>query len=60
MKVFAWKKKATSLLKTVFLMTLNPKEKLRVIELKKYLKIGVKLELLEKLKFENWSFKNYL
>ena len=41
-------------------MTLNPKEKRRVVELKKYLKIGGKLELLEKLKFEKWSFENYL
>ena len=27
---------------------------------KKNLKIGVKLKLFEKLKFENWSFENYL
>ena len=26
--------------------------------IKKYLKIGVKLKLFEKLKFENWSFEN--
>ena len=28
--------------------------------IKKYLKIGVKLKLFKKLKFENWSLKNYL
>ena len=28
--------------------------------IKKYLKIGVKLKLFEKLKFEKWSHENYL
>ena len=28
--------------------------------IKKYLKIGVKLKLFEKLKFEKWSLENYL
>ena len=65
MKVLAWKKKATGLLKIGFLVTLNLKEKWRVVELKKYLKIGVKSKLFErKLKFwnlfENWKPENYL
>ena len=46
MKVFAWKKKGTSLLKTGFLVTLNLKEKQKIDELK----------LFE----ENWNFGNYL
>ena len=65
MKVFAWKKNATSLLKTGFLVTLNLKKRWRVVELNKYLKIGVKLNLFErKLKFwnlfENLKLENYL
>ena len=63
MKVFAWKKNATSLLKTGFLVTLNLKKRWKVVELKKYLKAEVKLKLFErKLKFwnlfENWHFEN--
>ena len=65
MKVFAWKKKATDLLKTGFLVTLNLKKKWRVVKLKKYLKTGVKSKLFErKLKFwnlfKNWKTENYL
>ena len=65
MKVLAWKKKATNLLKIGFLVTLNLKEIWRVVELKKYLKTGVKSKLFErKLKFwnlfENWKPENYL
>ena len=69
MKVFAWKKKATSLLKTRFLVTLNLKERWKVVELNKYLTTGsgIKtirektgfLEFIWKLEsrklFENWS-----
>ena len=65
MKVLAWKKKATSLLNTGFLVTLKLKEGWKVIELKKYLKSGVKLKLFErKLKFsnlfKNWKIENCL
>ena len=65
MQVLTWKKKATSLLKTRFLVTLNLKERWRVVELKKYLKTRVKSRLFErKLKFwnlfENWKLENYL
>ena len=65
MKVFAWKKKATSLLKTGFLVTPNLKERWKVVILKKYLKTEVELKLFErKLEFwnlfEDWSLENYL
>ena len=65
MKMFAWKKKATSLLKTGFLVTQNLKERWKVVELKKYSKTEVELKLFErKLEFwnlfENWSLENYL
>ena len=65
MKVLAWKKKTTSLLKVGFSVTLNLKERWKVIELKKYLKTKVKLKLFErKLKFsnlfKNWKLENCL
>ena len=49
MKVLAWEKRATSLLKTGFLVSLNLKERWRVVELKKYLKTGVKSKLFKKI-----------
>ena len=56
MKVLTWKKKATNLLKTRFLVTLNLKERWKVVELKKYLKTRVELKIFErKLKFEIYS-----
>ena len=64
MKVLAWKKKTTSLLKTGFLVTLNLKKRQKIDGLKlfenwrEFKIIWRKLEFWKL--FENWKFENYL